>query len=415
MADAPRGARRILRRITTAASLSALYLLPSAITSLNAQQPAPAQQTPAERAKAQREELDKARAERERLEARMRQLQSTAHDISEERTLIERQADATARVVHSLDSQLGALEGEVNSATGSLVLAQDELVIKRAMLQRRVREIYKRGPLYSLEALLSAQSFGALVARYKYLHLVAQRDRALVRRVELLNDQIAGTRTQLVRLRGEMELSREQKSEEERRLREIEGQRARSLARVQQTARQTQERLRQVQRDEKRLADLLAAFEAERRRAVAARPNTAAAASTLRTSDFGKLDWPVEGDILYRFGRVVNANNTTTRWNGVGIGAPAGTAVHAVAGGSVVLAEAFGTYGQTVIVSHGDGDFSVYGSLARVDVHKGQTIQKGQIIGTVGRTDPDLDAHLHFEMRPKGRAVDPLEWLRSRR
>ena len=400
------------RRARCVVTVSTFFLLPSTIGLLNAQQPAP--QTPAERAKIQRDELDKARAERERLEARMRQLQNTAHDISEERTLIENQADATALVVRSLDSQLGALEGEVNGATGSLVVAQDELVIKRAMLQRRVREIYKRGPLYSLEALLSAQSFGALVARYKYLHLVAQRDRALVRRVELLNDQIAGTRTQLVRLRGEMELSREQKSEEERRLRELEGQRAKSLAKVQQSARQTEERLKQVQRDERRLADLLAAFEAERRRAVAGRPSSAAA-STLRTSDFGKLDWPVEGQILYRFGRVVNPNNTTTRWNGVGIGAPAGTAVKAVAAGSVVLAEAFGTYGQTVIVSHGDGDFSVYGSLARIDVHKGQTIQKGQIIGTVGRTDPDLDAHLHFEMRPKGRAVDPLEWLRNRR
>jgi septal ring factor EnvC (AmiA/AmiB activator) len=394
---------------------STVYSLPSTVGVLGAQQPAPAPQTAADRARANREELDKMRAERERLEQRMRELQNSAHDIGEERTNIERQADATARLVRSLDLQIGALEGEVDNATASLIFAQDELVIKRAMLRRRVREIYKRGPLYSLEALLSAQSFGALVARYKYLHLVAQRDRALVRRVELLNEQVTGTRTQLVRLRGEMELNREQKSEEERRLRELEGQRSRSLARVQQSQRQTQARLQQVQRDEKRLADLLAAFEAERRRTAAARPNVPAAPSTLRTSDLGRLDWPVEGTILYRFGRVVNPNNTTTRWNGVGIGAAAGTAVRAVAGGSVVLAESFGTYGQTVIVSHGDGDFSVYGSLARLDVRKGQSIQKGQIVGTVGRTDPDLDAHLHFEIRPKGRAVDPLEWLRGRR
>lgn len=345
----------------------------------------------------------------------MRQLQGTVHDLGEEKTMLERQADATARVVRSLDGQIGALAGEVDNATSSLVLAQDELVIKRAMLQRRVREIYKRGPLYSLEALLSAQSFGALVARYKYLHLVTQRDRALVRRVELLNDQILGTRSQLVRLSGELQLNREQKSEEERRLRELEDARGRSLAKAQQSARQTEQRIQQIQRDEKRLANLLSTFEAERRRAVAARPNTPAAASTLRTSDFGKLDWPVEGTILYRFGRVVNANSTTTRWNGVGIGAPAGTPVRSVASGSVVLAESFGTYGPTVIVSHGDGDFSVYGSLARLDVRKGQGVQKGQVLGIVGRTDPDLEAHLHFEMRPKGRAVDPLEWLRQRR
>ncbi len=400
--------RRAVRRACALTVVSLIFLLPSLVSPQGTQ-------SAADRARANREELDKMRAERERLEARMRQLQSSAHDITEERTNIERQADATARLVRSLDAQINALEGEVDDATASLVVAQDELVIKQSMLRRRVREIYKRGPLYSLEALLSAQSFGALVARYKYLHLVAQRDRALVRRVQLLNDQVLGTRTQLVRLRGDLEMNREQKNEEERRLRELEGQRGRALARVQKTARQTQARLQQVQRDEKRLADLLAAFEAERRRAAAARPNVPAAPSTLRTSDFGRLDWPVEGQILYRFGRVVNPNNTTTRWNGVGIGAPAGTTVKAVAGGQVVLAEAFGTYGQTVIVSHGDGDFSVYGSLARLDVRKGQTIQKGQPIGTVGRTDPDLGAHLHLEIRPKGRAVDPLEWLRGRR
>jgi murein DD-endopeptidase MepM/ murein hydrolase activator NlpD len=48
-------------------------------------------------------------------------------------------------------------------------------------------------------------------------------------------------------------------------------------------------------------------------------------------------------------------------------------------------------------------------------VRKDQNIQKGQAIGTVGAADPDLPPHLHFEVRPKGRAVDPLEWLRAQR
>jgi murein DD-endopeptidase MepM/ murein hydrolase activator NlpD len=48
-------------------------------------------------------------------------------------------------------------------------------------------------------------------------------------------------------------------------------------------------------------------------------------------------------------------------------------------------------------------------------VRKGQQIPKGQLIGTVGATDPDLPPHLHFEIRPQGRSVDPLEWLRGRR
>lgn len=389
-------------RLSTILLFAAICLLPSAVYSQS-------------RIQANREELSRLREERAQLEQRLRQLQGTASNIREERSNLERQAVATARLVRSLDRQILDLANEMNDVTAKLELAQEQLVRDRATLRRRVRDIYKRGPLHSLEALLSAQSFGALVARYKYLHLVAQRDQELVQRVELLNEEIEGTRTQLEKLHGEMALSRAQKNQEVLRLRTLEGQRGRALARVQQSAKETQARLQQIQRDEKRLTDLIAAFEAERRRAAAARPNVPAVPSLLRTSDFGRLDWPVEGQILYRFGRVVNPNNTTTRWNGIGIGALEGSAVKAVAGGQVVLAEAFGTYGQTVIVSHGDGDFSVYGSLARLDVRKGATIQKGQTIGTVGRTDPDFDAHLHFEMRPKGRAVDPLEWLRSKR
>ena len=84
----------------------------------------------------------------------------------------------------------------------------------------------------------------------------------------------------------------------------------------------------------------------------------------------------------------------------------------AVAAGEVMVAEPIGTYGLTVIIQHGGGDYSVYGSLSRADVQKGQQVIKNQVIGAVGVSDPELAAHLHFEIRPKGRAMDPLSWLR---
>jgi septal ring factor EnvC (AmiA/AmiB activator) len=88
--------------------------------------------------------------------------------------------------------------------------------------------------------------------------------------------------------------------------------------------------------------------------------------------------------------------------------------VKAIAEGEVMVAEPIGTYGLTVIVQHGGGDYSVYGSLQRATVAKGAKVTKGETIGTVGRADPDLSPHLHLEIRPKGRAVDPLTWLQAR-
>jgi septal ring factor EnvC (AmiA/AmiB activator) len=362
--------------------------------------------------KAQQEELARIRREREALQQRMRGLQNKAHDISEEVDNLNRQHNATVRVVHSLDQQLTTLNGEVEHTTANLVRAQDEVQVKRAIRSRRLVEIYKRGPLYSLEVMLSAKSFGDLVGRYKYLHILAQRDRAVLGRVDQLRTMIIGQRRQLVSLQNGVEQNRTDKAEEAIRLATLERVRVKSLAQVRQDAKKAKARLAELAKSEARLNNVIAGFESARRRA-ASRSGAVAAPSSIRTSDYGKLDWPVDGGIIYRFGRVINSNNTTTRWNGIGISAAEGSQVHSVSAGEVVLADVMGTYGNTVIVEHGGGDYSVYGSLERMAVTKGSRVTKGQIIGTIGATDPALPPHLHFEIRRGGPAVDPLDWLRG--
>lgn len=361
----------------------------------------------------QQEELSRIRRERDELQRRMRGLQSTVHDITEEVTNIDRQHNATVRVVRSLDQQLTTLNGEVEHTTANLVRAQDEVQIKQAVLRKRLVEIYKRGPLFTFEVILSAKSFGELVARYKYLHILAQRDRTVMRRVEQLRSQIIGQRRQLVSLQNGVEQNRIEKAGEAERLLTLEQQRQQSLIQAQADQKKAKARLAELARSEARLNNVIAGFESARRRAASRAGATPLAPSSIRTSDYGKLDWPVDGSIIYRFGRVVNPNNTTTRWNGIGIAAPSGTGVKSVSSGEVVLADVMGTYGNTVIIQHGGGDYSVYGSLSNMAVAKGTRVTKGQVIGSVGATDPSLPPHLHFEIRRGGPAVDPLEWLRT--
>lgn len=368
-----------------------------------------------QRLRQQQNELDKLRTERADLEKKMAELQRSARTLADEVNNLEAQRKATARLVGALDKQLETINTEVIKAGSGLVKAERELANKRSALQHRMVEIYKRGSLYDVEAMLSAQSFAGLVARYRYLHELALHDRGVVRRVEGLRDQIISQRLLLVRLQDEVARNRSEKNREARRLAALESRRQRNLTTVQRSATQTRTRLTQLARDEAKVAGVIASLETARRRAAMLPNARPAAPSSIRTSDLGKLDWPVDGTILYRFGRVINPNNTTTRWNGIGIGASVGTAVKSIAAGEVVLADNVGTYGPTVIVQHGGGDYSVYGSLSRIDVRKGQQIPKGQLIGTVGATDPDLPPHLHFEIRPKGRSVDPLEWLRGQR
>jgi septal ring factor EnvC (AmiA/AmiB activator) len=165
---------------------------------------------------------------------------------------------------------------------------------------------------------------------------------------------------------------------------------------------------------ETQLANTIAALEVERRRALARRPTASRATSSITTADYGRLDWPLEGRLIYTFGREVQPNNTTIRWNGVGIANAVGTPVKSVASGRAVSVRQLGTYGLTVIVEHGGGDYSIYGSLSQSSVREGQSVTKGQVIGVVGVSDPELPPHLHFEIRHGGPAIDPVSWLRRR-
>ncbi|HVS60455.1 MAG TPA: peptidoglycan DD-metalloendopeptidase family protein [Gemmatimonadaceae bacterium] len=378
---------------------------------LPAQQPENAEA----RVNAQRDELARIKAERDELEKKMSGLQNTAHELRDEVNLLDKQHDATSRMVISLDQQLVAITDEVKTATSDLQKSEREATMKRTVLQRRLIEIYKRGPLYSAEVLFSAQSVGQLVARYKYLHLLALRDKGLVHHLDELHQKIESQRVQLVRLQSSVIENRSAKEQEAARLAELEKLQARNLSRVQQDAKRTKARLAELEKSEARLNNFIASFEAERRRASGRGGTVTLSPSSIRTTDIGRLDWPVNGAFLYRFGRYVNPNNTTTRWNGIGINAPVGTAVKSVSAGTVAYAGPMGTYGNTVILEHGGGDYSVYGSLDRINVRKGTRVIKGQALGTVGISDPALGSHLHFEIRRGGPAVDPAEWLRAAR
>ena len=198
-------------------------------------------------------------------------------------------------------------------------------------------------------------------------------------------------------------------------LRDLEHERESKLAEAQLTARRTEQNLDRLRRTEAQLANTIASFEAARHRSETGRVADVHTGSSIKTSDYGQLDWPVDGPLVYTYGKAQTASNATIRWNGVGIQAPVGTAVHAIAGGTVVSVGSLGTYGTTIIVEHGGGDYSIYGSLARADVRLHQTVAKGEEIGTVGISDPDLPPHLHFEIRHGGPSVDPASWLRGDR
>ncbi|HEY81549.1 MAG TPA: M23 family metallopeptidase, partial [Caldilineae bacterium] len=95
-------------------------------------------------------------------------------------------------------------------------------------------------------------------------------------------------------------------------------------------------------------------------------------------------------------------------------GAPEGTPILAPAPGVVVLAETLFVRGGAVIVDHGAGVYSNFWHLSRIDVQPGDVVAAGDPLGLVGNTGLSTGAHLHWEVRVNGVAVDPMQWTEMR-
>jgi septal ring factor EnvC (AmiA/AmiB activator) len=376
--------------------------------------PAHAQGTPdLEESKRRLEEI---RAERDRLEQQQRRLQGQVHDVNDELSNLERQRESTQRIVNEIERQIGGLASQLDRSSAELILAQDNLAERRAVLQRRLVDIYKRGTLHTFQVLLAAESFGDLLSRYKYLYLTSEQDRSLVTDVEKLRNRVVQQRDNILNVRGELDRRREEREAEASKYSELASERAQKLQSLQRSARSTERRLTELQKDESRLNGLLASLERARRdEASRALRGGVSTPGSITTADLGKLDWPVEGTIVYRFGRDTLPSGGIIRWNGVGIAAKVGTPVKAVSAGKVRLVGQFGTYGLTIVLEHGNGYYSVYSHLETADVKLGAAVSKGGVIGTVGGANSDYGPHLHFEIRGENQiALDPTTWLRRR-
>ena len=116
--------------------------------------------------------------------------------------------------MNEIERQIGGLSSQLDRSSAELILAEDNLAERRAVLERRLVDIYKRGPLYTFQALLAAESFGDLLSRYKYLYLTSRQDRALVADVEKLRNRVVHQRDDLLDVRKQLDRSREEREAE---------------------------------------------------------------------------------------------------------------------------------------------------------------------------------------------------------
>lgn len=115
---------------------------------------------------------------------------------------------------------------------------------------------------------------------------------------------------------------------------------------------------------------------------------------------------PVSGRISCRYGRRSGYYHT-----GLDIAAPNGTPIRAAAGGTITYAGYHYSYGNLLIISHGNGIQTYYAHCSKLYVSNGQSVSQGQTIAAVGSTGNSTGNHLHLEVRVNGTAQNPQNYV----
>lgn len=128
----------------------------------------------------------------------------------------------------------------------------------------------------------------------------------------------------------------------------------------------------------------------------------------------GPFIWPAEGRITTGFGETRFVNDELTgRHSGIDIASIEGTLIRASNHGEVRLSQDLLVTGLTIIIDHGWGIFSSYSHLSRLNVERGEMVEKGEIIGLMGSTGFSTGSHLHWVIRTRASYLDPERFVKG--
>ena len=246
-----------------------------------------------------------------------------------------------------------------------------------------------------------AKTFERVITYYQYLAKARQSEitkfKDNVARLETVTASLAEKAASLLALLDEQKNQRAV-------LLTRQNDRKKTLAKLNQTIASESERIAALQEDEKALRETIEAARIAAQRAAEAAQISLDGLAKLK----GKLSAPVEGRVRKLFG---NRRQGQVRWKGIIIDGEEGDAVKSIASGKVLYADWLRGFGLVAIVDHGEGYMSVYGHNQALLKQAGDDVRRGENLALVGRSGGQASPNLYFEIRHKGKALNPTAWF----
>jgi len=315
-----------------------------------------------------------------------------------------------------LELKLAKLEKELAATEAELIVTEKALAYKRAVFNKRVTAIYKKGTTSTLEVLLGASDLGDLFRRIGYVEMIARHDAKLVADVYEIKVAAEKHRDRLETDRKVVARDRLVLIDQENEVRKAGKQVAAKHELFRNELKRQENMLARIEREQNRLKITEDMLESSSR-LVAAQIRTLEQGGSIdhaysrRISGVGFMK-PSSESITSGYGMRRHPILGYSRMHtGVDFGAAHGSPIYASHSGTVIVAGRMGGYGKTVVISHGGGLSTLYAHNSQLRVGVGRDVERGDVIANAGSTGLSTGPHLHFEVRVNGSPQNPMNWL----
>ncbi|MBN2424210.1 MAG: peptidoglycan DD-metalloendopeptidase family protein [Calditrichaceae bacterium] len=366
--------------------------------------------------KRNRSRLNSIKSEIDRLKKEISKIQIEESNVVIQLKMINEEMALIGQAKGLLVREQKILQKKIDQTNAELRETQKRYDDLKKLYGKRAVYAYKYSRVKNLELILTSESFSQAFIRYKYLRLIAENDQRTIETIHRKKQAIEEIKAELDKNLKRMEENIREKQREESNYLVRLSQREVILKKLKWSESQQRRLLSDKEAEREKLDNIIYALERSRR--VREGKGDHAETAEFDFDDFrkakGRLPWPVQGKVVTHYGKTRDPFSKTYINNtDIEISSSAGTKVQSVFKGLVRVITYLPGYGNTLIIDHGQGFYTVYSHLDEIYVEKDEIVGTGHIIGTV-RDAVSLsgDSRLGFGIYSGNETFNPESWLK---
>ena len=361
-------------------------------------------------------EIDRLREEKSEIDKRAREIQAQINSMEYEmlgalakKSVLDDRIALTDMEIVNINETIANYTILISEKEAEVVEAVEREDSQLQLYRKRVRDMEENGIITYLEIIFDSTSFSDPLARMDFIGDIMHADEQIYNNFILACNETIAAKEELERIQLEME---DEKIQLEFKHEELDAQLEEAnalIARMEDTIEEETEKYNEMLADEARVQEEINAKVEELRRQEAERIRNSVKGT-------GRFTWPVPSSgwdmITSLFGNRMHPIYKEYRYHsGIDIAAYYGANIVAADTGIVITSSYDSSYGNYIVISHGNGLTTLYGHMSTRYVSEGATVTKGQVIGLIGSTGASTGPHLHFEVSINGQRTDPLAYL----